>query len=203
MSDTAVDVGMQQVARAYAEALHSAAEKRGKDDAVLEELDALVHDLFRSQPILEGFLSSGAIRRDQKEQVIRKVFGDAAEPIFLDFLLVLNHHDRLDLLRGVWSTYRELNDRKHGRMRVKVWAAASLAPDQEAKLRTGLHNALQLEPILDVKIDPKLLGGMVVQVGDWRYDGTVLARLGQLRNQLLVKSNDQIQSRRDRFSHSG
>jgi F-type H+-transporting ATPase subunit delta len=88
-------------------------------------------------------------------------------------------------------------------MRVKVRAAAPLSSDQETKLKAELRDTFRLEPILDVGIDPTLLGGMVVQVGDWRYDGTVIARLDQLRNQLLVKSNDQIQSRRDRFSHSG
>ena len=203
MSESAVDVSVQQVARVYAEGLLRAADKRGKGDAVLEELDTLVHELFRTQPMLEGFLSSGAIRRDQKEQVIRKVFGDFAEPVFLDFLLVLNHHERLDLLRGIWSCYRELNDEKHRRMRVKVRAAAPLSPEQEATLKADLRDTFRLEPVLDLKIDPDLLGGMVVQVGDWRYDGTVRARLDQLRNQLLVKSNDQIQSPRDRFSHSG
>ena len=203
MSESAIDVGVQQVARVYAEALLNAAEKHGKGDAVLEELDTLVHELFRAQPMLEGFLSSGAIRRDQKDVVIRKVFGADAEPVFLDFLLVLNHHERLDLLQGIWSCYRELNDEKHRRMRVKVRAAVPLSPEQEAKLKADLRDTFRLEPVLDLKIDPKLLGGMVVQVGDWRYDGTVRARLDQLRNQLLVKSNDQIQSWRDRFSYSG
>jgi F-type H+-transporting ATPase subunit delta len=203
MIESAVDVGVQQVARVYAEALLRAADKRGKGDAVMEELEALVHDLFRTQPILEAALASGAVRRDRKEEFIRKVFGPVAEPIFLDFLLVLNHHERLHLLRGIWSCYRELNDEKHRRMRVKVRAASPLSPDQEAKLKAELHDTFQLEPLLDVKIDPDLLGGMVVQVGDWRYDGTVRARLDQLRNQLLVKSNDQIQSGRDRFSYSG
>ena len=65
MSESAIDVGVQQVARVYAEGLLRAAEKRGKGDAVLDELDTLVHELFRAQPLLEGFLSSGAIRRDQ------------------------------------------------------------------------------------------------------------------------------------------
>jgi F-type H+-transporting ATPase subunit delta len=203
MSESAIDVGVQQVARVYAEALLHAAEKHGKGDAILDELDALVHDLFRAQPMLEGFLSSGAIRRNQKESMIRRVFGNDAEPIFLDFLLVLNHHDRLHLLLGVWSCYRELHDERARRMRVKVRSAHALTAEQESKLKADLHDTFQLEPIVDVKIDPTLLGGMIVQMGDWQFDGSVRNRLEQLRNQLLVKSNDQIQSRRDRFSYSG
>src|SRR5258708_39086603 len=121
--------------------------------------------------MLEGFLSSGAIRRDQKEQVIRKVFGTDAEPVFLDFLLVLNHHERLDLLRGVWSCYREVLDEKHRRMRGGVRAASPLSPAQEAKLKAELHDTFQPEPPLDVKIDPAPLRGMGVPVGDRGGDG--------------------------------
>src|SRR5262249_11040267 len=203
MSESAIDVSVHQVARVYAEALLNAADKQGKGDVMLEELDALVHEVFRAQPVLEAALASGAVRRHRKEEFIHKVFDPVAEPMFVDFLLVLNHHDRLHLLRGIWSCYRELHDQKHRRMRVKVRAASPLSPEQEEKLKSELRSTFQLEPLLETKIDPNLLGGMVVQVGDWRYDGTVLARLEQLRNQLLVKSNDQIQSRRDRFSYSG
>lgn len=202
MSESAIDVSVQQVARVYAEALLHAAEKQGKSDAILEELDALVVDLFRLQPLLDAALSSHAVRRERKEVFIRKAFTADAEPLFLDFLMVLNRHDRLDLLRGIRSCYRELLDGKARRMRVKVRSASPLSPEQEAKLKTELRDTFKLEPILDVKIDPTLLGGMRVQVGDWLYDGSVKSRLEQLRNQLLVKSNDQIQSGRDRFSHS-
>src|SRR6266851_4210850 len=190
MSESAIDVGVQLVARVYAEALLNAANKRGKGDAILDELDALVHDLFRAQPMLEGFLSSGAIRRDQKDGVIRRAFEAHADPLFLDFLLVLNHHERLDLLRGVWSCYRELHDERARRIRVKVRTAAALTREQEERLKTELHDTFRLEPILDVQIDPGLLGGMLVQVGDWRYDGSVRNRLDRLCKQLLVMSND-------------
>src|SRR5262249_13857856 len=187
----------------YAEALLNAATKQGKGDVILEELDALVHEVFRTQPVLEAALASGAVRRHRKEEFIHKGFGPPADPMFVDFLLDPTRHDRLHLLRGVWSCYRELLDERHRRMRVKVRAASPLSAEQEERLRSDLRSTFELEPILDVKIDPKLLGGMIVQVGDWRYDGTVRARLEQLRNQLLVKSHDQIQSRRDRFSYSG
>ncbi len=53
--------------------------------------------------------------------------------------------------------------------------------------------------MLDEQIDPELLGGLIVRVGDWQFDGSVKARLNQLKNQLLERSSHEIQGRRDRF----
>jgi F-type H+-transporting ATPase subunit delta len=193
------DVRSQQVARVYAEALMHAAEKSGKTDLMLEQLSTLVHDLFESQRLLEKFLGSGAIRRDKKRDAIDKAFQGKVDPLVVDFLQVLNAHDRLDLLRAVWACYRELHDERARRMRVKVRTAAPLTNDQETRLKNDLRDTFKLEPILDVKIEPDLLGGMVVQVGDWLYDGTVKTRLERLRNQLMAGAN-YVQDRRDQFS---
>ena len=56
-----------------------------------------------------------------------------------------------------------------------------------------------MEPVLDVQVDPELLGGLVVRVADWQFDGSVRSRLQNLRNQLIENSSHEIQSGRDRF----
>src|SRR5690349_11460480 len=84
------DVGEQRVARVYAEALLNAAEKKGRGDDVVEELDSLIRDVFRAAPELETFLSSAAVGRDRKALLINQVIGPRADETFRDFLLVLN-----------------------------------------------------------------------------------------------------------------
>src|SRR5579871_5392673 len=96
--EASFDVRSQQVARVYAEALIQAAEKQGKSDLILEQLTALVHDIFQSQPLLEKFLGSGAIRRDVKREAIERGFSGNADPLLTDFLQVLNNHERLELV---------------------------------------------------------------------------------------------------------
>ena len=59
---------------------------------------------------------------------------------------------------------------------------------------------MRLEPILDLTLDPELLGGLIVRVGDWQYDGSVSGRLKTLRDHLIARSSHEIQSGRDRFS---
>jgi F-type H+-transporting ATPase subunit delta len=199
-ADRVVDVGAQRVARTYAQALLDAAEKRGQAAEVLEELDSLVKDVFPAMPQFEGFLASRAISRKRKSPVIRSAFQGRASEILLNFLLVLNDHERLDLLRTILSVYRHLHEERTGHVRVRVRSALALPDDQRQHLEQELRAAFRREPILETHVDPDLLGGLVVQVGDWVYDGSVRARLADLRNQLMERSSHEIQSRRDHLS---
>src|SRR5437879_408472 len=128
------DVGAQRVARVYAEALLNAADKQGQADAVFEELDSLVHDVFTAQPEFEVLLSSAAAGRKARAEVLRVVFADRASELFYNFLQVLNDNERLDLLRGIHVAYRELHDERAGRVRVQVRSAVPLADEQKSRL---------------------------------------------------------------------
>ncbi len=199
--EKSVPTGGAQVARVYAEALLNVAIKQHKADEMLEELDSLVHDVFTAQPLLERFLASRAIKRHEKEETIRAAFEKKADPTFVNFLLVLNRHDRLDLPRAIWRSYRDLNDLRAKRLRVKVRSAVPLPEDKRATLKSELHDYFGLEPILEERVMPELLGGMIVQIGDRVLDGSVQTKLERMRNQLLVSSTYEIQSGRDRFSN--
>ena len=112
---------------------------------------------------------------------------------------ILNDHERLDLLRPIAVALAEEFDRRARRVRVQVQSAVPLAADQEERLRRELHDTFKLQPILQTTVDPDLLGGLVVRVEDWVYDGAVRAQLETIRNQLIERSSHEIQSRRDRF----
>jgi F-type H+-transporting ATPase subunit delta len=195
-----VDVSAQRIARVYAEALLNAAERQHEGDAVFEQLDSLVKDLFRADPQFEAFLASSAVGRHHKAEVIQSVFGPRASELFLNFLLVLNEHERLDLLRPILQIYQALRDQRARRMRVQVRSAVPLPEDQRQRLLQELKDTFHLEPILATEVEPDLLGGMVVRVGDWVYDASVRTQLQTIRNQLIERSSYEIQSGRNRFS---
>jgi F-type H+-transporting ATPase subunit delta len=196
----AADVGSQRVARVYAEALLGAAEEQGQGDAVVEELEALVRDVIRTDPNIEAFFASAAIGRSAKAEVIENAFKGKASPLFYNFLRVVNEHERLGLLAPILTAARALRDQQARRIRVQVRSAAPLGDDQRERLARELRDNFQLEPVLEARVDPDLLGGLVVKVGDWLYDGSVRTRLDTLRKQLIERSSYEIQSRRDHFS---
>ncbi len=193
------DVGAQRIARVYAEALLNAAEQSNQVEAIAEEVDSLVQDVFRADPQFEAFLSSGAIGRHHKEAVLKSVFEGRASPLFLNFLLVLNHHERLELLRAIRVAFRSLLDERAHRIRVEVRSAVPLPDDQRERLAQELRATFHLEPVLVTQVDPDLLGGMTVRVGDWLFDGSVRTRLNNIRKEIIESSSHEIQSRRDQF----
>src|SRR5713101_2675683 len=117
------DVSAQRVARVYAEALLNAADKQGQADAIFEELDSLVGDVFAANPQFETLLSSAAAGRKARAEILKAVFSDRASQLFYNFLLVLNDQERLDLLRTILAAYRDLNDQRSARIRVQVESA--------------------------------------------------------------------------------
>ncbi len=193
------DVGAEKIARVYAEALLNEAQKQGQEQEILEELRALINEVFRNHPELEEFLIHGAIGRENKEQVIQSSFGGRASELLVNLLLVLNEHDRLALLRECAFQYSELLDERRGRVRVQVRSAVALTAEQEQRLRGELQQAFRVEPVLEPEVDPELLGGLVVRVGDWVYDASVRTRLENLRNEIIESSSHEIQSGRNRF----
>lgn len=194
------DVGSRRVAMIYAEALLNAAQKHGQAAEVLAELQGLVDEVFQKEPQFESFLATGAIGRDRKAQVIQTALLGRASEIFTNFCMVLNDHDRLELLRPILAAARELHEQRSGQIRVTVWSAVALPDDQQDRLRNQLRTTLKREPLVETRVDPELLGGMVVRVDDWLYDASVRNQLETIRTQLIARSSHEIQSRRDRFS---
>jgi F-type H+-transporting ATPase subunit delta len=193
------DVGARRVAGVYAEALLNAATKQGQGDAVFEELDSLVSDVFPTYPEFAVLLSSAAAGRKARGQILERVFAGRASELFYNFLLVLNDNDRLDLLPAIRATYRELHDKRAGRVRVQVRSAVALPDDQRERLTQRIRDSFHIEPILETGIDPGLLGGLYVKIGDMLYDASVRAQLENIRSEIIARSSHEIQSQRDRF----
>jgi F-type H+-transporting ATPase subunit delta len=193
------DVGSQRVARVYAEALLEVGWRNHQGQEMLDELSALVHEVFSRDAPLEQFLSSGAIDQERKAAVLRRAFEGRAAPFFVNFLLVLNEHGRLELLRTILEQYRELYDQRQNRIRALATSAAPLSPEQAERVKDRIRQLFQREPILESAVDPGLIGGLVLRVGDYLYDGSVRTRLENLRDQLIESSSHEIQIGRDRF----
>ena len=197
---TVLDTSVVQVARVYAVALIKAAEKANQVDAVIEEYESFLHDVLDRQPNFEAMLRSTIIGRAEKAATIRSVFASRASTIFLNFLLVLNDHTRLNLLRPILAQLKAIRDEELGLVPVHVRAAVPLNPTEENALRDRLAAVIAGRPVIHSEVDPELLGGLVIRVGDTVYDGSVRTRLRRLREQLIQRSTHEIQSRRDQFS---
>jgi F-type H+-transporting ATPase subunit delta len=189
--DTVFDAGTTQsrLARVYAESLMVAAAKQSPAaiQDIGEELTEFTRAITVDSPALGAFLTSPAVGKKQKASVLETALQGRSSDLLRGLLAVLSQNNRLGLLRSIAAAYRGLLDERAGRVRVKVTTAVPLGDDQKTKLTASLKGLLNQEPVLDVRVEPDLLGGMLVQVGDSVIDTTVRTRLQSLRKLLLEK----------------
>ena len=179
-----------RLARVYAEALLVAATKSQLADTVGEELASVADGVLKPNPEIVAFFNSAAVGRNAKLPILEKAFDDVgASELFKNFLGVLNQNNRLGLLRDISATYHTLRDQQGNRVRVKVRTASELNTAQIASLTATLKSTLNQEPMLQITVDPELLGGLVVQIGDRVYDTSVKSRLETLRTHLMTSGS--------------
>jgi F-type H+-transporting ATPase subunit delta len=192
--DTVLEAGSvrSRLAKVYAQALLAAAEKRNAVESTGEEVFAFIADVLDKDRSAETFLSSPAVGKKPKVAVLSAALQGRTSDLVRGLLGVLAKNNRLDLVRGIAAAYRRLLDERAGRVRVKVSAATILTDAQQAALTETLSGILKQQPVLDVRVDPDLLGGMVVQVGDRVIDTSVRTRLQSIRTLLLEKGSSYV-----------
>jgi F-type H+-transporting ATPase subunit delta len=190
----------QRLAKVYATALYQAAAERNEIVALQEELEAFFLEVMPVDPSVASFLMSGALGRKRRAEVLQKVLVPRVSELIGNLLMVLNEHERLGMFRAVGASYLGLCEASAGRITVEVRTPSALtAPERDSILRQ-LRQTLHQEASLEEVVEPALLGGMLLKVGDWVYDTSVRSRLQEIRKQLIARSSYEIQSGRDRFS---
>jgi F-type H+-transporting ATPase subunit delta len=200
--ETVMDVTEEQVARVYAEAFLGALSKLPQADALVIELSSFVSEVLDRFPKLEQTLRSSLVSAEQKEQLLGRVLGRSASKEVLNFLKVLARHDRLQLVRSAARLTKKLNDTRHGRTEIEIRVAMPLENAMQTEIEELVRRALNTEPMLNVKVDPSLLAGIVIRVGDRVYDGSVSTRLEHVRAAMIDRATEQIETRPERFSVS-
>ena len=173
----------RKVAARYAEALLRTAKPAGALAGCAESY-AGVLEVMASSRDLVIFLDSPQVREQEKKEVLKKVFGPRLEPVLLDFFNLLIDRNRIELLRDIGEVFAELVEADQGLVRARVVTAIALPADLEAKLRDKLAQVTGKNVVLEKKVDPAVLGGVCVTLGDRIIDGTVRTNLDRLRKTL-------------------
>ena len=201
-SKTSVDTGQQYLAAVYAKALLGATERAGNPEAVLEELEALLSEVFQRLPKLESALTSPRVGQEEKLRLLELAIGSRVSQSLLDFLKVLARRGRLDCLRAITRAARQQLNEIRGRVEVTLVTAEPLGEDSTRQAAERLQTALGQEIDLSTSVDPDLIGGAIVRVGDTIFDGSVINRLEQMRRTAHTNSAQKMRDELDRFATS-
>jgi F-type H+-transporting ATPase subunit delta len=193
------DVEREQLAKVYATALLAAANQQNAAADVVEQLDSLVADVFDPTPKFEEALNSPLIDHEDRETIIDNVFANRAHPLVLNLLKVLSLNDRIALIRSVARHARRMFDESQNRVAVNVRVAREANSATIEQVRQGVARAFGIEPQLEVSVDPDILGGIMLRIGDTVYDGSIRTALERSRRQMLDRAVEAIETSRDRF----
>jgi F-type H+-transporting ATPase subunit delta len=178
---------MTPVARRYALALYEEARARG----VAEEVDAGVRALGEAldgSRDLRAALTSPVVPRAKKEAVIDRLFADRLPTLVVQFLRLLVRKEREDVVPEIVAAYNRLRDEREGVVEARVRAARPLSADEAEALRRSLEARSGKSVRLRLDVDPALIGGLVVRLGDRVFDGSLRHQLGLLREQLVARA---------------
>ena len=173
----------RKVATRYAEALMMTAKAEGVLDGVAESFAAVLAAV-KDNAELRIFMDSPQVRTEEKKELIEKVFGDQVEPVLLGFFMLLLDKNRIENTRDIGEVFAELVEADKGVQHASVVTAVPLPTDLADRLRGVLAGYTGKTIVLDKKVDPDVIGGVYVQLGDKVLDGTVRTNLDLLAKDL-------------------
>jgi F-type H+-transporting ATPase subunit delta len=173
------------VARRYAQALLELGLEQGDLDNVVRDVSALA-DAWSGSPQLRNAVENPLVAQATKKDAVRELAealgaGTAARNV----ALLLVDRRRARALPHIARALRELADAKRGLVRAQVTAATALPDTYYERLQAQLESLTGMRVVVERRIDPSLIGGVVTRIGDRIFDGSVRSRLQSLREALL------------------
>jgi F-type H+-transporting ATPase subunit delta len=195
-----VDISAQRVARVYAQAIIDAADKKNCRADVLEELESLVRDVLPKVPRALEVFASPKVALEQKLALIDRIAAGRMQPTTVHALHVLARHGRLGLVGEIVAGARALANQLAGLQQAQFTTAVPLGDDQQRQLVADVEQAVGARLAASFAVNPELIGGLVVMIGDTVYDQSIATGLGRLGGNLHRRTIHEIQYGRDRLA---
>jgi F-type H+-transporting ATPase subunit delta len=180
-------MGPEIIARNYAETLLSLATRHG-GAATVDEYGVAISDvaeLLEKEPLVREFLETPRVDLAAKERALTASFGGRVPDLFLRFLIVVVQKRRQGVLRDIADQYHALVDESRGRVRAEIILARKADAGLQQEIVTSLERRLGRTVVPIFRIDPTIVGGIIVRVGGQILDGSLRRRTAGLRQRLL------------------
>jgi F-type H+-transporting ATPase subunit delta len=176
-------MSQRTIARRYANALYDEA----ADTGVLSDVDSdvsMLRDSLSNNDELSRFFENPVIPPEKKKSILDTLLDDRVCALTLQFLRFLIAKDRETLTSVVLDAYQNLRDEHKGVIDVEARVAQPLSDDDRDALKETLEEKTGKTVRLHEKHVPDLIGGIIIQIGDHVYDGSVRNKLSSLRSRL-------------------
>jgi F-type H+-transporting ATPase subunit delta len=174
----------EQVARVYARALFDAAHDAGAVDQVRRELGDFVAALAASDS-LRDVLADPQVDTAAKQRVLAELTRED-QPLVANTLHLLLQRGRFPIVEELGADFNALAAAEADLVTVEVTSASELSPEAHDKIAARVREVTGRRVELAQRIDPEIIGGLVLRIGDVIVDGSVQARIRQLRRRLAT-----------------
>jgi F-type H+-transporting ATPase subunit delta len=177
----------ETLARRYATAVFALASEAKEIDSVGAQLTSILSTM-ESDPTIRDFFVSPVISRDEKERALLATFQRRVGDIALHTLLLLVRKRRETLLGDLVEEYRKIDREARGTELLLVTTARELSADELNSMVARLERTYNKKFEASVKLDPSLIGGVRIAMGDRMIDGSVSGRLEELTRSLFASN---------------
>lgn len=179
------------VARRYAQAFFAIAQENKEIDKYEEELKFVV-DAIKSNPELESILAHQLVAPENKKDVIKNIFSSEISEITVNFLSVVADKYRAPYIEEIYNQFVAYANEAKNIADAYIKSAQPLSEADIAAVQQNLSKATGKNIRLVNDVDPNLIGGVVVRIGDKVMDGSVVRRLDVLKENLMQISVKEI-----------
>lgn len=186
-----IDDRQMALGRLYARSMLDVAAERGEEEALGEELNALA-EAVSLVPEFAAFAASPLVDDDERQRAWDRILRGRVSDLLADSLAVIAERQRLGALPAIVAAYNQgLRDRR-GVIDAEVVSAVALTDDLRQALVKALARHTGKTAEISERVDPKLLGGLVVRTGDEKIDGSVATRLSRLASRLSARASEEL-----------
>lgn len=174
-----------RIGRVYAEALLELATEQGVVDELAEQVQAIIPTIASGSE-LHRLLANPAIRDSERGEIVQRVFEGKVHELLYKMLRVLGDKGRLGSLPEVAGGYLLAVAAARGQVDVQATVATELSAAEVTQVAQQIGQALGKTVSLSQKVDPLLIGGMKIKVGDQLIDASVASQLQSMKNKMIA-----------------
>lgn len=174
-----------KVASRYAKSLIDLAQEQGKLETVKRDMEQVV-GILKANTELQAVLSNPIMKQDKKGNILQALFNGKVDPSITAFFEIMVRKGRAGILYATAQEFiREYNEVK-GIVHATVVSAAPLSQPNLEELRNIIAEAIKAQVVLRNTVDPTLIGGFVVTVGDRQIDASIAGKLKKLERHFFA-----------------
>lgn len=172
-----------EISKKYGVAIFELAKEKDKLSGVKNELDKIM-GLIKDNDELNEVFFHPRIRPDTKKKIIHEIFKEQVSDLLFNYLYLLIDKRREFYLEYIIKEFKKLYNQEKKIMEVEVVSAITLNEKMKNKLQNKIKSKIDNKVLIKEKIDPSIIGGLIIKIGDHIIDGSIKNKLANLQNHI-------------------